>query len=92
MLSKSHFDTAIAIIGRRGRVSYRALKLELGIDDEIFETLRSELIDVLGIAEDRGGTMLVRVENAAGDADDRGAPGPGRISGGRRNRLIRPPS
>lgn len=37
-------DHALAMLQRRGRVTYRALKLQFGLDDERLEALRDELL------------------------------------------------
>ena len=61
-------DQTIALLQRRGRVSYRALKLQFQLDDEYLETLKEELIDVHEVAVDQDGRMLVwtgRVETTA---------------------------
>ena len=56
-------DEAVAILQRRGKISYSALKLGLSIDDAVMEVVRDELVDVLGIAEDQNGKVLVLVES-----------------------------
>ena len=53
-------DHAIALLEHRGRVSQRALRLELGLDEEAFEVLRDELVDVLGVADDTGAVLVHR--------------------------------
>ena len=52
-------EQAIVILQRRGRVSYRALKREFGVDDDFLEDLKAELIEVHGLAVDQNGKMLV---------------------------------
>jgi hypothetical protein len=37
-------DHALAMLQRRGRVSYRALKLQFGLDDDHLEALTEELL------------------------------------------------
>ena len=56
----SAVERAIALLEHRGRVSQRALRLELCLDEETFEVLRDELVDVLGAAEDVGGVLVHR--------------------------------
>jgi hypothetical protein len=50
---------AIEMLQRRGRVSYGALKRQFGLDDEYLADLKSELIEVLAVAVDQDGKMLV---------------------------------
>ncbi|MBI3799862.1 MAG: AAA family ATPase [Deltaproteobacteria bacterium] len=52
---------ACALLQREGRVSYRALKRRLALDDEDLEDLKSELIDAKRLAVDDGGNVLVWV-------------------------------
>jgi class 3 adenylate cyclase/tetratricopeptide (TPR) repeat protein len=58
-------DQAMAMLQRRGRVSYRALKRQFALDDEYLEDLKVELIDVHQVAVDQDGTMLIWVGEAA---------------------------
>ena len=53
-------DRAIALLQRRGRVSRRTLQLELELDDETFDVLREELVDVLRVADETGGVLVRR--------------------------------
>jgi class 3 adenylate cyclase/predicted ATPase len=50
---------AIEMLQRRGRVSYGALKRQFALDDECLADLKSELIEVLEVAVDKDGKMLV---------------------------------
>ncbi len=52
-------DQVIDLLRSRGRVSYRALRVQFNLNDETLEALKSELIEVHQIAADQGGTMLV---------------------------------
>jgi len=52
-------DQVIELLRSRGRVSYRALRVQFHLDDEALEALKAELIKVHQIAVDQGGTMLV---------------------------------
>ena len=52
-------DQVIALLQQRGRVSYRALKVQFKLDDEALEALKDELIEVHQLAQDQGGRMLV---------------------------------
>jgi class 3 adenylate cyclase/tetratricopeptide (TPR) repeat protein len=49
---------ASGMLRRQGRVSLRALKRQLGIDDACAADLRAELVDVLRLATDEGGGVL----------------------------------
>src|SRR5215475_4664948 len=50
---------ALAMLQRQGRVSYRALKRQFGLDDEYLEDLKVEIIEVHQLAVDQDGTVLV---------------------------------
>jgi hypothetical protein len=52
-------DQALAMLQRRGRVSYRALKRQFDLDDAYFADLKAEIIEVHRLAVDQDGTMLV---------------------------------
>src|SRR5262245_39041826 len=56
------------LLQRKGRVSYRALKLQLTLDDDYVEGLKDELIDAEHVAVDEGGKVLVWV----GSTESRG--------------------
>src|SRR5713101_3526823 len=58
-------DQAIAMLQRRGRVTYRMLKRQFNLDDEALEDLRLELIKGQRLAGDEGGDVLVWIGNAA---------------------------
>ena len=61
-------DQAIAMLQRRGRVSYRALKRQFDLDEAYVEDLKLELIEVHGVAMDQDSTMLVWTGAAASAA------------------------
>jgi class 3 adenylate cyclase len=66
-------DQAIAMLQRRGRVSYRTLMLQFHLDEESLAALKEELLEVHHLAVDHGGIMLVW----AGEAHTTtGAPAP----------------
>ena len=66
-------DQAIAMLQRRGRVSYRTLMLQFHLDEESLAALKEELLEVHHLAVDHGGKMLVW----AGEAQTTsGAPAP----------------
>jgi class 3 adenylate cyclase/tetratricopeptide (TPR) repeat protein len=52
-------DQAMAMLQRRGRVTYRALKRQFDLDDDYLEDLKAELIEAQQVAVDEGGTVLV---------------------------------
>ena len=57
-------NQALAMLQRQGRLSYRALKRQFGLDDEYLEDLKAEIIDIDQLAVDQDGTMLVWTGNA----------------------------
>jgi TOMM system kinase/cyclase fusion protein len=57
-------DQVTDLLRRRGRLSYRALKLQFTLDDDALAALKEELIEVHQVATDQDGRMLVW----AGDA------------------------
>src|SRR5215831_2048888 len=52
-------NQALALLQRQGRVSYRALKRQFGLDDAYLEDLKFEIIEVHWAAVDQDNTMLV---------------------------------
>jgi hypothetical protein len=52
-------DQAMAMLQRRGRVTYRLLKRQFMLDDEALEDLKLELIAAQRLAVDEEGTVLV---------------------------------
>jgi hypothetical protein len=52
-------DQAMALLQRRGRVTYRMLKLQFQLDDEQLEALKEALIEAEQRAADEGGKVLV---------------------------------
>jgi len=63
-------DQVIEVLRSRGRVSYRALRVQFHLDDEALEALKAELIEVHQIAVDQAGAMLVWT----GDGGERSEP------------------
>ena len=51
-------DQAIAILERRGRVSYRALKRQFQLEDDVLEDLTVEIIKAQRLAVDEDGEVL----------------------------------
>jgi class 3 adenylate cyclase len=52
-------DQAIALLQRRGRLTYRALKRQFDLDDDYLEDLKAELIQGQRLAVDEDGAVLV---------------------------------
>ena len=52
-------EQALEMRRRRGRVSYRALKVQFPLDDDLLALLRDEIVEVHQLARDQEGTMLV---------------------------------
>jgi predicted ATPase/class 3 adenylate cyclase len=52
-------EQALDILRRRGRVAYRALKLQFNLDDEQLEALKDELIHAQKLATDEEGRVLI---------------------------------
>jgi Adenylate and Guanylate cyclase catalytic domain len=62
-------DQALAMLQRRGRVTYRTLKRQVQLDDDALEDLKTELIKAQRLAIDEDGEVLVWTgEAAAGPA------------------------
>ena len=52
-------DQAIAMLQRRGRLTYRSLQYQFKLDDEGLEVLKEELIEGQRVASDENGKVLV---------------------------------
>src|SRR5262252_491088 len=52
-------DQAVAMLQRRGRVSYRALQRQFQLDDAYLQDLTAEIVEVLQLAVDQDHTLLV---------------------------------
>jgi class 3 adenylate cyclase/predicted ATPase len=52
-------DQVVALLRRRGRVTYGALKREFHLDDACLEDLKDELVNAQHVAVDEQGTVLV---------------------------------
>jgi class 3 adenylate cyclase/tetratricopeptide (TPR) repeat protein len=52
-------DQAIAMLQRRGRLTYGTLRLQFGLNDEQLAVLKEELIDAQRLAVDERGNVLV---------------------------------
>src|SRR5215813_1889992 len=69
-------DQAIALLQRRGRVTYRALKRQFNLDDAFLEDLTVELIKGQRLARDEDGEVLVWTGAAAPPAAPAPTPPP----------------
>ena len=69
-------DQAIAMLQRRGRVTYRALKRQFNLDDAFLEDLTAELIKGQRLARDEDGEVLVWTGDVAPPAASATAPAP----------------
>jgi hypothetical protein len=52
-------DQVLSLLRQRGRVTYRALKLQFKLDDESLEVLKDELIKAQRVAADENNDVLV---------------------------------
>src|SRR5262245_6570973 len=59
----------LQVLQRQGRVSYRALKRRLDLDDDYVEDLKAELIDAQRVAADEDGKVLVWTGGAAAGSE-----------------------
>jgi hypothetical protein len=55
----SLLDDVLELLRRRGRVTYRALKRQFHLDDEVLDELKEELIKAQRVAVDENGDVLV---------------------------------
>ena len=58
-------DQALAMLQRRGRVTYRALKRQFNLDNDYLEDLKTEIIKAQRLAVDEDGEVLVWVGGPA---------------------------
>ena len=58
-------DQVVELLRQRGRVTYRALKLQFSLDDNALETLKEEIIDAQRLAVDEQGKVLIWTGNSA---------------------------
>ena len=54
-------DRTLKLLHARGRMSLRAIALDLGADAEYVRSIRDEIVDVLGLARDDGAGVLAAV-------------------------------
>ncbi len=69
-------DQAIALLQRRGRVTYRTLKRQFELDDDVLEDLKEELIYGQRLAVDEDGRVLVWIGEASASESVAAAPLP----------------
>jgi class 3 adenylate cyclase/predicted ATPase len=69
-------EQALEMLRRRGRVSYRALKVQFQLDDTLLEILKDEIIEVHQLARDQEGKMLVWTGDTASPAVPASSPAP----------------
>jgi class 3 adenylate cyclase len=67
---------ALEMLRRRGRVSYRALKAQFQLDDDLLDLLRDEIVEVHQLARDQEGKMLVWTGDTASPVVPPAAPAP----------------
>jgi hypothetical protein len=60
----SLIDDVLELLRRRGRVTYRALKRQFHLDDDVLDDLKEELIKAQRVAVDENGDVLVWVGDA----------------------------
>ena len=58
-------DQVLAVLQSRGRVTYRALKRQFNLDDDVLEDLKAEIIKAQRLAVDEAGEVLVWVGTSA---------------------------
>ena len=59
MTFEEMLDQAIAMLQRRGRMTYRALQRQFNLADDVLEDLTAEIIKAQRLAVDEGGEVLV---------------------------------
>ena len=69
-------EQALEMLQRRGRVSYRALKVQFQLDDALLEILKDEIVEVHQLARDQEGKMLVWTGDATAPTVPTSAPAP----------------
>ena len=67
-------DQAIALLQRRGRVTYRTLKRQFQLDDDILEDLKEELLYGQRLAVDEDGRVLVWTGGASTPPESSASP------------------
>ena len=70
-------NQAVDLLRQRQRITYRALKVQLHLDDEALEALKDELIEAQHLAIDEAGKVLVWTGAAASAPARRVSASPG---------------
>ncbi len=65
-------EHVLVLLQRHGRVSYRALQHQFDLDDDSFDDLKAELVEIQQCARDQDGNMLVWT----GDPETTSTPAP----------------
>src|SRR5262249_49693536 len=69
-------DQAIDLLQRRGRVTYRTLKRQFHLDDDVLEDLKEEIIYGQRLAMDEDGRVLVWIGDASTPPESIASPPP----------------
>ena len=69
-------DQAIVLLQRRGRVTYRTLKRQFQLDDDVLEDLKEELIYGQRLAVDEDSRVLVWTGGASASPESIASPAP----------------
>src|SRR5262249_10219184 len=69
-------DQVIELLRSRGRVSYRALRVQITLDDDALEALKDDLIYVPQVAVDEDGRVLVWTRGPGAPPAPASAPSP----------------
>ena len=72
MTFEETLDQAVAMLQRRGRMTYRALKRQFQLDDDALEDLKAEIIKAQRLAVDEDGEVLVWTGGPETVAEPRG--------------------
>jgi hypothetical protein len=73
-------EQALEMLQRHGRVSYRALKVQFQLDDDLLDLLRDKIVEVHQLARDQEGKMLVWTGDTAAEVWAHSLPRSGRQS------------
>ena len=65
MTFDEHLEQLITLLQREGRMTYRALKRRLNVEDDYLADLTAEIIDAKRLAVDENGKVLVWVGGTA---------------------------
>ncbi len=65
MTFDEHLEQLISLLQREGRITYRALKRRLDVEDDYLTDLTAELIDAKRLAADEDGKVLVWTGNSS---------------------------